>query len=140
VAEDVTIVTTEHAAAVVRELATSTRGLRPDALAQQPRTPRIEVVTQSRIFDDGPNPVHLYQIGPNPHAEQMLIAWLPNQKLVFLADLVDLADGRIGPAGRDTRAFAQALARLGLQADQVVAVHGGLGPGSVIARAIEGGR
>ncbi len=139
VAVGATIVTTEHAGGVVRPLAEGSRILRPDALSRSPRPPRVEVVTDRRVFDDGENPVQVYQIGPNPHADQMLIAYLPAQKLVFLADLVDLSDGRVAPGGADTRAFAEAVARLGLDIEQIVAVHGGLGPADAIARALSGG-
>mgnify|MGYP001813408962 FL=1 len=52
----------------------------------------------------GPARVELYNIGPTPHAGNILIAWLPEQKLIFEADhFPQPAHGRIPPAATAAR-------------------------------------
>ena len=108
------------------------RTLRPDALAKQPRPATIEVVTgRKRVFTDGTHTVELHDIGPNPHAAQMLIAYLPKEKILYEADMLDLdvPENRVGSAsvGADTRALSAAIERLGLAVETIVATHGRLG-------------
>lgn len=72
----------------------------------------------------GPARVELYNIGPTPHAENILIAWLPEQKLIFEADhFPQPANGVIPPAVPATVAFAAALDRLGLDYEMITGTH-----------------
>ena len=72
----------------------------------------------------GPARVELYNIGPTPHAENILIAWLPEQKLIFEADhFPQPNNGRIPPAVPATVAFATALDRLGLDYEKITGTH-----------------
>ena len=72
----------------------------------------------------GPARVELYNIGPTPHAENILIAWLPEQKLIFEADhFPQPAHGRIPPAVPATVAFAAAIERLGLDYRKITGTH-----------------
>lgn len=84
----------------------------------------------------GPARVELYNIGPTPHAENILIAWLPEQKLIFEADhFPQPANGVIPPAVPATVAFAAALDRLGLDYRKITGTHSSrvAGPGDMKA-------
>ena len=81
----------------------------------------IETFTGKRVFDDGARTLEVRDIGPNPHVAEAVIAYLPKQKAVFVADLftipvagpfppanpalVDFADSHpeAGARGRDDR-------------------------------------
>jgi hypothetical protein len=80
------------------------------------------------VLSDAGHEVVVYDIGPNPHADEMLILYLPNEKILFEADL--LAAPRSGPpapAGAATVHFAEAIEKLGLEVEMLVGVHGGVG-------------
>jgi glyoxylase-like metal-dependent hydrolase (beta-lactamase superfamily II) len=68
------------------------------ALFERIAKPAIEIVPQSRVFTSGDRSVEIHDIGPSPHANEMLVAWLPAEGIVFSSDLVDLgAEGRVRP-------------------------------------------
>jgi glyoxylase-like metal-dependent hydrolase (beta-lactamase superfamily II) len=132
IAEGATVVTTPDAKEVIGHAAQSPRVLRPDALARKPRTAAIEVMTsKKRVFTDGTRTVELHDIGPNPHAAQMIVAYLPKERILYQADMLDLdvPEGRVGSpsVGEDTRALASAIERLGLIVETIVPSHGRLG-------------
>lgn len=79
-----------------------------------------------RVFSDGKQTVELIDIGPHPHAKEMVIAWLPKQRIVFQGDLFGLPnnDAPPGPPQESTLAFARALERHKLAAKRIAAVHG----------------
>lgn len=96
----------------------------------------MEVVTGRRVLGEGGGWVEIIPIGPNPHAEQMLIAWIPAARAVLEADLLDVTAGRATPAGDDTRAFAARLRALRLEPERVIAVHSGLATPADLAAAL----
>lgn len=86
---------------------------------------KIETVNGKRILTDGQITVELIDIGKGPHADEMLIAYLPAQKLVFQGDLLNRPMDGAPQAGNDTTVhFAERLKALGLEVDTVAGVHG----------------
>jgi len=85
---------------------------------------KLEFVEDSMTLTDGSRKVVLYNIGPTPHAENMLIAYLPDQGIIFEADhFPQPGNGVIPPAVPATIAFAEALVRLNLDYDKIVGAH-----------------
>ncbi len=79
-----------------------------------------------REFDDGVRRVELYKIA-SPHVGEMIIAYLPKEKILFEADMLDIPEVGIPPAGDDTVDLAKQLERLGLRVETIVPVHGRVG-------------
>lgn len=127
--EGTTVVTLPQTKIVLEKAARSTRTLRPDALSRDPREPVFETFTGKRVFDDGIRRIELYSISPNPHAAEMVIAYLPKERILFEADMLDLdvPHGQPGHAGDDTVALLEKVRQLGLQVEQIIPVHGRLG-------------
>ncbi len=96
----------------------------------------VELVTDRRVFDDSTQRVELYQIGPSPHARQILVAYLPRERLLFEGDLLDLSYGHANAGGEDTEHLASSLQQLGLVVDRIVAVHSGVGPRALLDSAL----
>lgn len=126
VAEGTTIVTTADARTAIEESVAAKHTLRPDALARSPRAPSFEVVTSNeRVFKDANHEVRIYRLAPFPHVADMLLAYLPKEKILFVADALDIEEpGRTGTAGDDTVELARAIERLGLDVQKIVPVHG----------------
>ncbi len=122
-AEGATLVTTPGNRKLFHELGTANHS---DVLGKTPPPPSIEVIEGGkRIFKSGDQVVELINIGPNPHADEMVIAYLPKQKILFQGDLFNPPEsGPIGKAQAGTIHLAQKIRELGLQVDQVVGVHG----------------
>jgi glyoxylase-like metal-dependent hydrolase (beta-lactamase superfamily II) len=117
-----TIVTTPGNAALIRQYATAKLD---DSLAKSNAPLKLETIAnKKRVFTDGDQTVELYDIG-GPHAKEMLIAYLPKQKIAFQADLFFLPyAGPVGPPQASMLAFADSLKKLGLDVQTIAAVHG----------------
>ena len=125
IAEGASLVTTAGNRAYFERIAASRRTIAPDSLSASPRKPAFEMVNKRRTFTDGERTVELVDIGPSPHANEILVAYLPKERLVFQADLFGVGWGGPVPAGSPTAAhFAKRLEELGLSVERIASVHG----------------
>ena len=129
VAEGATFIAPKSAHPAIARAAAAARPLHPDALSRQPRSPSMETLgSKERTFTDGVHTVVVYDISPSPHVSEMYIAYLPKERTLFEADMLDIVvPGKTGSAGEDTADLADKIARLGLQVDRIVPVHGQMG-------------
>ena len=126
VAEGTTIVTTASAKSVIERAVKATHAMRPDALSRNPKAAVIETMDAKRVFDDGVHKVELYRFA-NPHVGEMIIAYLPKEKILIEADMLDLPEVGSPTAGDDTADLANQIEKLGLQVETLIPVHGRLG-------------
>jgi len=86
----------------------------------------IETVeNKKRVFQDDKHVVELYDIGPNPHANEILVVYLPKEKILFQADMLNAAANGTIPIAQDpTISFSEKLQQLGLNVEKIYAVHG----------------
>jgi len=124
VAEGATIVTTAGNKSYFEKAAALQSTLLPSLSLQNKL--KIEVVeNKKRVFQDDKHVVELYDIGPNPHANEMLVAYLPKEKILFQADLLNAAANGSIPIAQDaTVSFSEKLQQLGLQVEKIYGVHG----------------
>jgi glyoxylase-like metal-dependent hydrolase (beta-lactamase superfamily II) len=129
IAQGVTVVAAPDAAQSVRQASISKQILFPDDLALRPRDPLIEIVTRERTFTEGSRTLRVIDVGPNPHAAEMLIAYVPGAAVLYEADMLNLTvpSGQTAPAGDDTRALLRAIERLQLDVQTIVPSHGRVG-------------
>ncbi|HEX6185002.1 MAG TPA: MBL fold metallo-hydrolase [Pyrinomonadaceae bacterium] len=128
IAEGVTVVTTPANQKYFERMAASTFTLNPDDQTRAPRKPLFEFVRdKKRVFTDGKQTLEIIDIGPSPHADEMLVAYLPKEKLIFQGDLVNLPNsGRYFPStvNDTTLHFFDWLTKSGLDVQRIAAVHG----------------
>jgi glyoxylase-like metal-dependent hydrolase (beta-lactamase superfamily II) len=99
------------------------------ALFERIAKPAIEIVRQSRVFSSKDRTVEIHDIGPSPHANEILVAWLPVEGIVFSSDLVDLgAEGRVRPGSNSetTMHYAQWLRARNWSVRTHAGGHGGV--------------
>jgi glyoxylase-like metal-dependent hydrolase (beta-lactamase superfamily II) len=126
-AEGATLVTTEGNKGYFEKMAAAKRTIDPDALSKNQRKPVIETIqNKKRVFSDDAHTVEVYDIGPGPHAKEMLIVYLPKEKILFQGDLLGLpsATKAITPGNETTAHFADRVRELGLDVERIAAVHG----------------
>jgi len=127
IAEGATIVTTPGTRQVIEDfLIKASRTRNPDTLSRAPRKPVFELAGTRRVLGDAEHPVEVLSVGPNPHSDEILVVWLPKERLLFEGDMLDLLvpENRPSMPGDDTRALARSIASLGLDVDRIIAVHG----------------
>jgi glyoxylase-like metal-dependent hydrolase (beta-lactamase superfamily II) len=128
IAAGATIVTTPGNKAFIEELAAAPHTIRPDELSRRPKTPVIEVFTGKRVFSDGTRTVEIYDVGPNPHIDEMAVAYLPKEKVLFVVDLFGIpAEGPLPLATPAMAQFADKIKALGLDVEKIASGHGRIG-------------
>jgi glyoxylase-like metal-dependent hydrolase (beta-lactamase superfamily II) len=126
VGEGATIVTHESSVAFFERALSAPRTLAPDAIARTGRRPIVEGVGDMRLFTDGDQTVELHHIKGLPHADDMLIAYLPEHGIVAYADMFNFppaGDPVPDPPVVGTMIFADNLERLGLNWETLITVH-----------------
>jgi glyoxylase-like metal-dependent hydrolase (beta-lactamase superfamily II) len=127
IAEGATIITTPGLRAFFERVAAARNfTFQPDSLTRAPRPLVLETLQHGkRVFTDGAQTVELYDIGSGPHTDEMIVAYLPKEKIIFQGDLLNRPeDGHIAPGNATTAHFAGWLKRSGLAVERIVGVHG----------------
>jgi glyoxylase-like metal-dependent hydrolase (beta-lactamase superfamily II) len=138
IAEGATVVTTAANRPVVEAMAKAPQN---DRLAKNPRAPEFLFIERNkRVLSDGTRTVELIDIGPNPHAKEMVIAYLPRERVVFQGDLFFLPanDAPAGPPQAGTISFGKRMKELGLKVDRIASVHGRTATSDEFAKATQG--
>jgi glyoxylase-like metal-dependent hydrolase (beta-lactamase superfamily II) len=125
VAAGVTVVTTPGNVEFFRAMASAPRTIDPDVLVKSPREPRIEPIEgKERVIEKGGHRVEIHDIGPSPHAGEMVVVWLPREGILFQGDLLNAgSDGSLQPANDTTRHFADWLEEGGIRPRTILGVH-----------------
>src|SRR5262245_42305496 len=127
VAEGITLVMGEPDKAFFEKALSGPRTLAPDSMSKSGKKPVIETVGDKRVFTDGTQTVELHSIKGLPHADGMLIAYIPSARIVAYADMFNLvAPGQPpvpNPPVVGTQVFVENLERLGLDWENLISVH-----------------
>lgn len=118
-ARGITVFTTPGNEALVRAIASVPRAV-DGRLVAVPQ-PHIETVARRRRLGSGPNAVELIDVGPNPHAAEILVAYLPGRKLLYVADIYGYSPEFQPP--EMLVSFADALARMKVDVERFVTAH-----------------
>jgi glyoxylase-like metal-dependent hydrolase (beta-lactamase superfamily II) len=136
---NVPVITHESAKAHVERALAGPSTIAPDRLAKSGRPGRVEGVRGKRVISDGTRTVEIHHIAGNLHADDLLMVYLPKEKLLVEADVfTPLAPGATPPTPPSpyTVSFADHLAKLGLAVDQLVPIHGRMVPTTELGRTI----
>jgi glyoxylase-like metal-dependent hydrolase (beta-lactamase superfamily II) len=127
VAEGITIVTPEVNRAFLMTALSAPRTLAPDSLSKSGRKPVVEGFTgDKRVFQDGTRTLEVHVIKGLPHADGLVVGYLPKEKILVYADMFNLppADAPVpDPPVRGTMVFADNIERLKLDVDRIMSVH-----------------
>src|SRR6266850_1513125 len=105
------------------------RTLKPDMVSLWPPTEfaegyNYETVRENYVLSDGTRNLNLYYVNPLQKVEGMLMAYLPKERLLLEADLVDTNEALPATLSRDQQSFANAVRLLKLDPARIVPVHG----------------
>jgi hypothetical protein len=107
----------------------SQRTLQPDAVSLWPPTElaegyQYERVTENYVLSDGTRTMNMYYVQPLQHVEGMLFAYLPVEKMLIEADLLDTHVPLPSTPSAANRSFFNQVRALKLDVQQVVPIHG----------------
>jgi glyoxylase-like metal-dependent hydrolase (beta-lactamase superfamily II) len=126
VAEGTTILTHEISKAYLEKVLSTPHTLNPDKAQTAGRKPIVEGVGDRRVLTDGRLVVELHHMKNFLHHDGMLIAYLPNEKILFEADAYNPQPTTATPPTPPspfTTSLLDNVARLKLDVQRVVPVH-----------------
>ena len=138
VAEGVPIITHEsHKKYYEEQIFKNPHSLNPDRLARMPRAPMIEYVKDKRVITDGNQTLEIYLMKDQPHAEGLLMVYLPKSKLLMQSDAYIPRPGAppLPMPSPYTTNLVDNVTRLKLDVARVVHIHGGSSPYSDVLAA-----
>ena len=85
---------------------------------------KLKLVKGRKVFKGEARTVEVIDIGPTAHSENLLVAYLPEERILFQADHFNMPRvGPIPPAVESTRSFVAALRRNELDVQQILSAH-----------------
>ena len=126
IAEGATLIAAPGERAFFEKVAKSKFTIDPDALTRDPQPLKIELLTGGkRVLTDGTTTVEIMDIGSGPHTEEMLVAYLPNERILFQGDLINRPANGDYPIANDTSGhFLRWIDSKKLAVDKIIPVHG----------------
>ena len=84
----------------------------------------VKLVDDRMVLESGGRRVEIIDIGATAHTEHLLVAWLPEEGILFEADHFGMPRvGPVPPAVTSTKTFAVALKNAGLDVKTFVSAH-----------------
>lgn len=124
VSEGLTVITQAQNVAFFKDATTRAHTIVPDALAKNPKPLTIEAVDEEKTLQDGAMTMTLYHIAGNPHADTLLMAYFPKQKLLVEADVYSPASA-VQPYAAN---LIENIRKRNLKVDRIVPIHGAIAP------------
>lgn len=103
IANGATVVTTAGNLDYLRRIVTAPTSSLMLARNQVPPTSnyKVETITGAkRVFTDGTRSLEIHQV-TSPHAEEMLVAWIPSEGILFQADLIEAPPSGVALPGNN---------------------------------------
>lgn len=127
VAEGATIITQANNVEFLDRALNTPRTLLDDALARNPQKVWVDSVDTKKVYTDGNMTVEMYHIYPAPHSNGLLVAYFPEEKVLFQGDF---SLPRPGEPGNDhVQALVPALEKLGVtDFERYINVHSSAEP------------
>jgi glyoxylase-like metal-dependent hydrolase (beta-lactamase superfamily II) len=137
-ARNVEVLVHESGRAFATQALSAPATVRPDALAKSGITPDVDTVRSKRVISDGTRTVEIHHL-PTGHADDLLMVYLPKEKLLVEADVfTPLAPNATPPTPPNpaTMDLVNHIAKLKLEVDQILPLHGRIVPIAELNRTI----
>jgi glyoxylase-like metal-dependent hydrolase (beta-lactamase superfamily II) len=126
-AAEMTLVVPEVAKAFYDKALGTPRTLAPDAFAKSGKKATVESFKgDKKVFQDATRTLEIHVVKGLPHADGIVIAWLPKEKIMAYADMFNwpAADKPVAdPPVVGTMVFMRTIERLGLDPTGILSIH-----------------
>jgi glyoxylase-like metal-dependent hydrolase (beta-lactamase superfamily II) len=124
VSEGLTVITHKANAAFFQDAAARPHLIVPDALARTPKPLKVVTVDEELELKDRAMTMKLYHVAGNPHADTLLMAYFPRERILVEVDAFTPA-AAVQPYAANLR---ENISRRGLKVDRIVPLHGAIVP------------
>jgi glyoxylase-like metal-dependent hydrolase (beta-lactamase superfamily II) len=133
VSEGLTVITHKANAQYYQDAMARAHTIVPDALAKNPKPLKIETVDEEMELKDATRTVNLYHIAGSPHADTLLMAYFPKERILVEVDVYN--------PGATVIPFApnlmENIMKRRLRIDRIVPLHAMIGPYSDLVKALQ---
>jgi glyoxylase-like metal-dependent hydrolase (beta-lactamase superfamily II) len=129
--EGVTVITHDASKAYFEKVVAAPATVSPDHLAKSGKKAAVEGVRDRRVLTDGARTVEIRQIAGIQHADDMLMVYLPKEKLLIEADAYTPPAPNAAPMSPPSPfnvSLAENIKQQGLAVDQILPLHGRMVP------------
>jgi glyoxylase-like metal-dependent hydrolase (beta-lactamase superfamily II) len=126
-AEGATIITHDSDKAFLEQSLAAPRTIQPDKLGQSGKKAIVEGMQDKRVLSDVTHDVELYRIQANTHADGLIMAYLPKERLLVEVDVYTPPPPNATPPAQPNPASVNLydnIKRLNLAVDQILPLHG----------------
>jgi glyoxylase-like metal-dependent hydrolase (beta-lactamase superfamily II) len=124
VSEGLTLVAQRASVQFLQDAAGRMHSIVPDALARASKPAMVEAVDEELVLKDATRTVNLYHIAGNPHADTLLMAYFPAERILVEAD-VYTPGAAVAPYAPN---LLENVRTRNLRVDRIVPLHGTIGP------------
>jgi glyoxylase-like metal-dependent hydrolase (beta-lactamase superfamily II) len=134
-AEGATVITTKGNVKYVNDLAKAKFTFAPDSFAKNPKAFDVKIVEKNKmVISDETQTIEIHQFAPLTHVKEMLLVYLPKQKILYQSDMFNPIDVNakaipeddpwhgINPA--NTVDLFDTINKLGLKVEKIAGSHG----------------
>jgi glyoxylase-like metal-dependent hydrolase (beta-lactamase superfamily II) len=133
VSEGLTVITQKANAQFYQDAVARAHTIVPDALAKNPKPLKIETVDEEMELKDATRTVNLYRIAGSPHADTLLMAYFPKERILVEADVYN-PGGALAPFAPN---LLENITRRKLRIDRFVPLHAVIGPYSDFLKVVQ---
>jgi len=131
VSEGLAVVAHKPTAAFYEDAIARKHSIVPDALAKNPKPLKIETVDEELELKDAARTVQLLHIAGNPHADTLLMAYFPKERILVEVDAYS-PGAAVQPYAAN---LLDNIKRRNLKVDRIVPLHGAVVPFAELAKA-----
>jgi glyoxylase-like metal-dependent hydrolase (beta-lactamase superfamily II) len=124
VSEGLAVVAHKASAAFFQSAIERPHTIMPDALAKNTKPPKLESVDDELVLTDAAMTMNLYHITGSPHADTLLMAYFPRERILVEADVFS-PGAAVNPFAANLR---DNITKRRLRVDRIVPIHGTITP------------
>jgi glyoxylase-like metal-dependent hydrolase (beta-lactamase superfamily II) len=132
VSEGLTVITLKANAAFYQDAVSRPHTIVPDALARSPKPLKIYPVGEWEVLLDGGMRVELYPIQGSAHADTLLMAYFPRERLLVEADVFS-PGGTVAPYAAN---LLDNIRKRNLRVDRIVPIHSTVTPFAELVKTV----
>lgn len=133
VAEGLTVAAQKASETFFTDAMQRSHAIAADALAAAPRPLKLQAIDDEAVFTDGTMTVNVYHIVGSPHADTLLMAYFPKERLLVEADVFTPG----APVNQFAANLLENIKRRNLRVDRIVPLHGKIVPYSELVKTVQ---
>jgi glyoxylase-like metal-dependent hydrolase (beta-lactamase superfamily II) len=133
VAEGLTVAAQKASGPFFTDAMQRSHTIAPDALAASPRPLKLQTIDDEAVFTDGTMTVNVYHIVGSPHADTLLMAYFPKERLLVEADVFNPG----APVNQFAANLLENVKKRNLRVDRILPLHGKIAPYGDLVKAVQ---